>query len=67
MNRDSFAGWDRWFVWLVAALAAMDAFGQLVQGAFDGRLDRMIVWMMVVIAMLAGTILVENLKERVGG
>lgn len=55
---------DRYLVWFVALLASLEAFGAIAQGVADRRVDHMVIWGVVALAVVAGTALLEMVKSR---
>jgi hypothetical protein len=55
---------DRFFVWLVASLASVEAIGQAGDSYLDGRLEKVVLWATAAIVMVAGTYALEMIKSE---
>lgn len=55
---------DRYFVWVVVMLAALDAVGQAVDSLIQRRLMSVLAWILIALSMFVGTYLLETVKSR---
>jgi hypothetical protein len=55
---------DRYFVWLVAVLASLEAVGQAAQGLLDRKLGHLILWASISAAIILATGALEAFKSR---
>lgn len=55
---------DRYFVWVVVMLAALDAVGQAIDSLIQRRLLSLLAWILIALSMFVGTYLLETVKSR---